>query len=40
MEHENGWEHLDEDLLTETRRTELNRLQVRDVCECVFYSAH
>ena len=43
MEHENGWEHLDENLLTrltEARRTDLNRLPVRDVCECIFYSVH
>jgi hypothetical protein len=45
MEHENGWKHLDENLLARfaeaARRTgELNMLQVRDACECVFYSVH
>jgi hypothetical protein len=43
MEYKNGWKHLDENLLarlTEARRTELNRFQVRYACECVFYSVH
>jgi hypothetical protein len=43
MEHENGWERLDEHLLArlaEAIWTELNRLLVRDACECVFYSVY
>ena len=43
MEDKNGWKLLDEHLLArlaEARRSELDRLQVRDACECVFYSVH
>ena len=43
MEHEHRWKHLDEHLLARlagTRRTELNRLKVRDTCEGVFYSVY
>ena len=43
MEDENWREHLDEHLLaclTQARRTELDRLQVQDVCQRVFYSTH
>ena len=42
MEDGNGWNHLDEHLLAwraEARRMiELHGAQVRDACECVFYS--
>ena len=43
MEDENGRKRLDEHLLArlaESRRTELHRLQVRDTCECILYSAN
>ena len=43
MEHEKWWERLDQHLLArlaEASRSELNRLLVRDACECVFYSKH
>ena len=42
MEHENGRECLDEYSLTRlvARRSEPNRLHVRDACECIFYSVH
>jgi hypothetical protein len=42
MEHENGRECLDEYELTRfvAGRSELNKLHVRDVCECIFYSVH
>ena len=43
MEDENGRKRLDEHLLArldESTRTELHRLQVRDACECVFYSVN
>jgi hypothetical protein len=43
MEDENGWELLDENLLArlaKARQIELDRLQVRDACECVLYSIH
>ena len=43
MEDENERESLDQNLLarlTQARRTELDRLQMRDTCECVFYSVY
>ena len=43
MEHEDRWKHLDEHLLARLagiRRTELNRLKVRDACEGAFYSVY
>ena len=43
MEDENGQKRLDVHLLAclaESRRTELHRSQVRDTCECVFYSVN
>jgi hypothetical protein len=43
VDHENGWKRLDEHLLArlaEARRTELHRLQMRDACECTFYSVY
>ena len=43
MEDENGWERLDENLLTRltgARLTKLNRLWVRDTCKCVSYRVH
>jgi hypothetical protein len=42
MEHENWRERLDEHLLARlaARRTKLNRCQVRDAFECVFYSVN
>ena len=43
MDNENGWESLDKHLLARlarARRTKLDRLQVRDACQCVIYSIH
>jgi hypothetical protein len=43
MEHENGWENLNKNLLAplaKVRWTEMNRLQVRDACERAFYGGH
>ena len=43
MEDENWRKRFNEHLLArlaESRRTELDRLQVRDACECVFYSVN
>jgi hypothetical protein len=43
MDDENGREPFNENLLTRlarARRTKLHRLQMRDACECVFYSVH
>ena len=43
MKDKNGWELFDKHFqsrLAKAGRTELNRLQVRDACECVLYSIH